>query len=183
MTVAVAEQASVLEVINSTGYCDLSIGQVWARELDQGRYWCSMSSMYRIARVARQIRESNIAQSQHVRWFDSGEDVRAIYSTAYISTSSSLYENNGAAVAAAAMSLPSIVSDAGGLPETVEAASGWIVQAGSHDALQGVLEAAIERHHNGALDAMGADARAHVEEQFALDICARRHVDLFQVVA
>ena len=42
-----AEQAAVLQVINSTGYLDLSVGQVWARELDEGRYWCSMSSMYR----------------------------------------------------------------------------------------------------------------------------------------
>src|SRR6478609_9509946 len=42
-----AEQAAVLQVINSTGYLDLSVWQVWARELDEGRYWCSMSSMYR----------------------------------------------------------------------------------------------------------------------------------------
>ncbi len=44
-------------VINSAGYADLSIGQIWARELDEGRYWCSMSSMYRIARAAGQTRE------------------------------------------------------------------------------------------------------------------------------
>ena len=47
----------VLRVINSAGYADLSIGQIWARELDEGRYWCSMSSMYRIARAAGQTRE------------------------------------------------------------------------------------------------------------------------------
>ena len=52
-----AEQAAVLQVINSTGYADLSVGQIWARELDEGRYWCSMSSMYRIARAAGQTRE------------------------------------------------------------------------------------------------------------------------------
>jgi putative transposase len=44
-------------VINSEPYRDLSIGQVWARELDEGRYWASMSSMYRIARAAGQTRE------------------------------------------------------------------------------------------------------------------------------
>ncbi len=52
-----AEQAAVVEVINSTEYADLSIGQIWVRELDEGRYWCSMSSMYRIARAAGQTRE------------------------------------------------------------------------------------------------------------------------------
>jgi len=52
-----AEQAAVLQVINSAGYADLSVGQIWARELDEGRYWCSMSSMYRIARAAGQTLE------------------------------------------------------------------------------------------------------------------------------
>ena len=54
---APAEQAEVLRVINLPGYADLSVGQIWARELDEGRYWCSMSSMYRVARSAGQTRE------------------------------------------------------------------------------------------------------------------------------
>lgn len=52
-----AEQAAVLTLINSPGYADLSIGQIWARELDAGNYLCSASSMYRIARAAGQSRE------------------------------------------------------------------------------------------------------------------------------
>jgi transposase InsO family protein len=52
-----AERAAVLQVINTPGYSDLSVGPVWARELDEGRYWGSMSSMYRIARAAGQTRE------------------------------------------------------------------------------------------------------------------------------
>jgi putative transposase len=52
-----AERAAVLTLINSPVYADLSIGQIWARELDKGRYWCSASSMYRIAREAGQSRE------------------------------------------------------------------------------------------------------------------------------
>jgi putative transposase len=51
------EQAAVLTLINSPGYADLSIGQIWARELDAGNYLCSASSMYRIARAAGQSRE------------------------------------------------------------------------------------------------------------------------------
>jgi len=56
-TITDDERAQVLAVVNSEPYCDLAIGQVWARELDEGRYWCSESSMYRIARDAGQSRE------------------------------------------------------------------------------------------------------------------------------
>jgi len=52
-----AERAAVLTLINTPSCADLAIGQIWARELDEGRYWCSVSSMYRIARAAGQSRE------------------------------------------------------------------------------------------------------------------------------
>lgn len=38
-------------------YADLAICQIWARELDEGNYVCSTSSMYRIATVAGQSRD------------------------------------------------------------------------------------------------------------------------------
>jgi len=44
-----AERQAVLTLINTEAYADLSIGQIWARELDAGNYLCSASSMYRIA--------------------------------------------------------------------------------------------------------------------------------------
>jgi transposase InsO family protein len=52
-----AERAVVLDLLASPVYADLAIGQVWVRELDEGRYWCSMSTMYRIARAAGQTSE------------------------------------------------------------------------------------------------------------------------------
>jgi len=52
-----AERAAVLTLINTPSQGDLAIGQIWARELVEGRYWCSGSSMYRIARAAGQSRE------------------------------------------------------------------------------------------------------------------------------
>lgn len=52
-----AERAAVLDLLASPTYRDLAIPQVWARELDEGRYWCSMSTMYRIARAAGQVSE------------------------------------------------------------------------------------------------------------------------------
>lgn len=56
-TLSEAERAAVLDLINSPQYQHLSICQIWARELDEDRYHCSMSSMYRIARAAGQSRE------------------------------------------------------------------------------------------------------------------------------
>ncbi|MDT3445131.1 MULTISPECIES: hypothetical protein [unclassified Pseudofrankia] len=52
-----SERARVLQLLASPAYADLAIPQVWARELDDGRYWCSMSTMYRIARAAGQVSE------------------------------------------------------------------------------------------------------------------------------
>ena len=52
-----AERQAVLSLINTSAYADLSIGQIWARELDAGNYLCSVSSMYRIARAAGQSGE------------------------------------------------------------------------------------------------------------------------------
>ena len=55
-----AERTAVLTLINNQAYADLSIGQIWARELDEGRYWCSASTMYRIARAAGQSRDVGV---------------------------------------------------------------------------------------------------------------------------
>lgn len=51
------ERARILRLLNSPAYADLAIPQVWARELDNGRYHCSVSTMYRVARAAGQTRE------------------------------------------------------------------------------------------------------------------------------
>ena len=58
------ERAAVLELLDAPAYRDLAIPQVCARELDEGRYWCSIPSMYRIARDAGQSRERR-AQATH----------------------------------------------------------------------------------------------------------------------
>ncbi|MCY0924534.1 DDE-type integrase/transposase/recombinase, partial [Streptomyces sp. H27-G5] len=43
-----AERTEVLELLNSDAYVDLPPAQVYARELDAGRYHCSERTMYRI---------------------------------------------------------------------------------------------------------------------------------------
>jgi putative transposase len=48
------ERRQILELLNNPDYADLAPAQVWARELDEGRFWCSESTMYRILRSAGQ---------------------------------------------------------------------------------------------------------------------------------
>jgi transposase InsO family protein len=43
-----AERDRVLEVINRLEYADYCVTQIWAAELDEGRYYCSQRTMYRI---------------------------------------------------------------------------------------------------------------------------------------
>ena len=46
------EREAVLGLFGSDAYADMSVNQVWARELDEGRYWCSARTMYRILAAA-----------------------------------------------------------------------------------------------------------------------------------
>jgi putative transposase len=58
------EQAVVLGVLRSPEFCDSSPTQIWARLLDQGRYLCSVSTMYRLLRTVGECRERR-RQSTH----------------------------------------------------------------------------------------------------------------------
>ena len=51
------ERDAVLELMNSPEYAELPPAQIWARELDAGRYHCSVSTMYRILRERGQAGE------------------------------------------------------------------------------------------------------------------------------
>jgi putative transposase len=59
-----AERKQVLAVLRTPEHCDLAVAQVWARELDEGRYYCSISSMYRILRANGEVRERR-SQATH----------------------------------------------------------------------------------------------------------------------
>ena len=52
-----AEQHDVLAVLRSPEYCDRAPAQVWARLLDEDRYLCSISTMYRLLAAAGENRE------------------------------------------------------------------------------------------------------------------------------
>lgn len=51
------ERTTVLELMNTGEYADLPPAQIWARELDEGRYHCSIRTMYRILEAAGQTGE------------------------------------------------------------------------------------------------------------------------------
>jgi len=51
------EKATVLEVLNSERFADLAPRQVYGVLLDEGEYYCSISSMYRILREQNELNE------------------------------------------------------------------------------------------------------------------------------
>ncbi|TLP72011.1 hypothetical protein [Nesterenkonia sphaerica] len=46
------EREEILQVLTSDQYADASVAQVWACELDAGRYYCSQRTMHRILKDA-----------------------------------------------------------------------------------------------------------------------------------
>jgi putative transposase len=58
------ERAQILALLNSEQYRDKAPAQVWAKELDEGRYHCSPRTMYRILTAAEQSGERR-AQAIH----------------------------------------------------------------------------------------------------------------------
>lgn len=116
----------------------------------------------------RLLTEHAVAGNPNVLWWDSVDDVRPVYSSSDLSVSPSLSENHGAALEASAMGLPCIVSDAGGLPETVIPESGWVVPAGDRSRLEAALLEAAALHRTGGLVTKGDRARELMVERFDL---------------
>jgi putative transposase len=52
-----AERQQVLTLLRSPEYCDLAPAQVWAKLLDDGIYYCSIRTMYRLLTIAGENRE------------------------------------------------------------------------------------------------------------------------------
>ena len=129
------------------------------------------------------LANSDLLNDRSVVWFDTMSDVRIAYAAADVSVSPSLSENHGAAVEASAMSVPSIVSSAGGLPETVTQGSGWTFKAASCTDLLRGLENAHAARARGELTAMGANARKHCEARWDLRVQAELTVDAVLSVA
>ena len=126
----------------------------------------------------RLLTEFQVADDPRIVWLDSVDDVRPYYAAADVSVSPSLSENHGAALEASAMGVPSIVSDAGGLPEAVTDATGWVVPRGDSAALLEALRAAAAERPGGSLARRGTAARARMIERFDASHSAQRVADL-----
>jgi transposase InsO family protein len=63
-SLSTAERGVVLEVLRSPRFVDKAPAQVWATLLDEGRYLCSISTMYRLLRREGEVRERR-AQATH----------------------------------------------------------------------------------------------------------------------
>ncbi|MEV4703909.1 glycosyltransferase [Actinoplanes sp. NPDC049316] len=112
------------------------------------------------------IREFQVNSSPAVTWLESVDDVRKYYVAADVSVSPSLSEGHGAALEASSMGVPSIVSDAGGLPETVTPESGWVVPRGHHEPLLKALDTAHTEFELNLLGRRGEHARRLAETKF-----------------
>ena len=58
------EREQVLGVLDSDRFADKSPAQAWAVLLDEGRYYCSIRTMYRILESRNEVRERR-AQAAH----------------------------------------------------------------------------------------------------------------------
>ena len=124
------------------------------------------------------LRQSIDLDGNSILWLDTVLDVRSMYSAADVSVSPSISENHGAALEAGACGVPSIVSDAGGLPETVMGGMGWIFSRGNE---QQLLEALIEAHQtfeDGSLVHRSKATRDFMVERFDSSMLASRVADV-----
>lgn len=128
------------------------------------------------------ITRFGVAGDPSIDWQDSVLDVRDCYAAADVSVSPSLSENHGAAREAAAMGVPNIVSDAGALPETVDASCGWLVPRDDVDALVGALHEAHAEFRAGALAHRGRLSRERAVVRFAERPAARAVADVLERV-
>jgi glycosyltransferase involved in cell wall biosynthesis len=124
-----------------------------------------------------------VARDASVVWLPSVPDVRSFYAAADVSVSPSLSENHGAAVEAAAMGVPCIVSDAGALPETVDESSGWVVPRADVGALVDALESAHLEFEARVLADRGAHGRDRTVRLFDRREAAARVADVIETVA
>ena len=126
------------------------------------------------------MRRFDVAADPTIDWFAGVIDVRQYYAAADVSVSPSRSENHGAALEAGACGVPSVVSDAGGLPETVNGDSGWVAPTGDVEALAAALRGAHAEFRSGRLARRSLAAREHIEQRFDSGDCARAVADLIE---
>jgi glycosyltransferase involved in cell wall biosynthesis len=129
------------------------------------------------------IERFGVAADRSITWLDTVADVHPYYHAADVSVSPSLGESHGAPVQAGAKGVPSIVSDAGGLPETVDERSGWVVPRDDPAALVTALTKAYREFEEGTLRDRGAAARRRMVELFDNRRAAQHVADVIEAAA
>ncbi|MER1966968.1 glycosyltransferase [Castellaniella sp. GW247-6E4] len=129
--------------------------------------------------LRREVRE--LGMEQAVRFPGLVADPRQVLAACHMSFVLSLHEAGSYAVCEAlAMGLPTLVSDAGGLPELVrDEVDGWVIPKGCAEAAHAwLLERLAAPAGHGLLEA----ARARALELFSLPVFARRTMDFYREV-
>jgi glycosyltransferase involved in cell wall biosynthesis len=129
------------------------------------------------------IARFRLSDDTSVTWLDSVDDVRPYYAAADVSVSPSLSDNHGAALEAGAMGVPSVVSDAGALPEAVDRDACWIVPKDDPGALVAALSDAYAEHRAGRLTERSDAVRDRVVRFFDSTRAAAAVADVVENVA
>jgi glycosyltransferase involved in cell wall biosynthesis len=129
----------------------------------------------------RLIERFAVATDPSVTWIESVPDVRPYYRAADLSVSPSRTAGGSEAVLeASAMAVPSIVSDAGGLPESVDETGGWVIPRDDAVALADALAVAYREFDGDRLAARGEHARRRAVRLFDDRVAAMRVADLIE---
>lgn len=118
----------------------------------------------------------------NIKWIENVNDVRPYYWAANVSVSPSLSENHGAALEAGACGIARIVSDAGGLPETTDIWSGWVVRRGDSRQLGRALDEAHADFISNSLEAKGGASRLQIVSSFDSKKSAAALVDAMEAL-
>ncbi|MEV1289624.1 glycosyltransferase [Micromonospora sp. NPDC049679] len=136
------------------------------------------------AHRAELVERFAVVGNPSVTWLDSLPDVRPYYRAADVNVSPARGAGSSGAVReASAMSVPSIVSDADGLPEALDEADGWVVPRGDAVALATALDVAYEEFESDRLAIRGDQARRRAVRLFDDRVAAIRVADIIERTA
>lgn len=145
-----------------------------------GDGWGEAGDQYRATLINQFLHE---CPPGSLTFINGQNDGRPFYALADLSVSPSMSESLGAPIEAGAAGVPSIVSDAGGLPETVTDYSGWVFPRGDDAALDARLEQAHAAFREGRLEQMGKVAQTHMRDMVDARKTAAAVVDVLEKAA
>lgn len=145
-----------------------------------GGYWAKGDDYMR----SLQVLADRLGVADSVRWLGAVADVREVYRAADVSVCPSRSENLGAAAESAAMGLPIISSNVGGLPEVVQdGVTGWTYRVERWKELGELMGQAHDLGHQGRLVQIGQRSRSFAERSLDLTRSQERFVEILERVA